>query len=76
VDATVNDELAARNYLQTTKDKDVKIAGSAGSDTQQAIALPKGSPLTPKVDKALADLQSDGTLAKISEKWFGTDVTH
>jgi L-cystine transport system substrate-binding protein len=76
VDATVNDELAVRNYLATTKDKSVKIAGAAGEKTEQAVALPKGSKLTPKVDKALADLQSDGTLAKISDKWFGSDVTH
>ena len=27
------------------------------------------------VDKALGELREDGTLAKISEKYFGADVT-
>ena len=27
------------------------------------------------VNKALADMKSDGTYLKISEKWFGTDVS-
>jgi cystine transport system substrate-binding protein len=76
VDATVNDDLAALNYLQTTGDKSLKIAAKTTDTTQQAVALPKGSKLTAKVDKALADLQADGTLAKISDKWFGADVTH
>jgi cystine transport system substrate-binding protein len=76
IDATVNDDLAALNYLQTSGDKSLKIAAKTTDSTQQAVALPKGSKLTPKVDKALADLQSDGTLVKISDKWFGADVTH
>jgi len=28
-----------------------------------------------KVNKALAEMKADGTLAKISEKWFGGDYT-
>ena len=41
-----------------------------------AFVFRKGSTeLTNAVDKALADLQSDGTLAKISDKYFGADVT-
>lgn len=37
--------------------------------------LLKGSDLTPAIDEALDELRADGTLAEISEKWFGEDVT-
>jgi cystine transport system substrate-binding protein len=75
VDATVNDDLAALDYLKTSGDTSVKIAAKTTDSTQQAMALKKGSPLTPKIDKALADLKADGTLAQISKKYFGEDVT-
>lgn len=35
-----------------------------------AVALPKGSPLTEKVNKALSDMKADGSLAKLKEKWL------
>jgi cystine transport system substrate-binding protein len=36
----------------------------------------KGNPeLVEAVNKALAEMEKDGTLLKISEKWFGADVT-
>ncbi|MBF5081126.1 amino acid ABC transporter substrate-binding protein [Quadrisphaera sp. INWT6] len=75
VDATVNDDLAALDYLKTTGDTSVKIAGSTPDTSQQAFALAKGSDLTPKIDEALAQLQADGTLAEISTKYFGEDVS-
>lgn len=75
VDATVNDDLAALDYLKTTGDTSVKVAAKTTDTSQQAFALAKGSPLTPKVDEALAELKADGTLAQISEKYFGEDVS-
>lgn len=75
VDATVNDDLAALDYLKTTGDTDVKIAGSTPDTSQQAFALVKGSDLTPRIDEALAELEADGTLAEISTEYFGEDVS-
>ncbi len=75
IDATVNDDLAALDYLKTTGDEGIKIAARTDDTTQQAMALKKGSDLTPKIDGALEDLRADGTLAKISDTWFGADVT-
>lgn len=75
VDAIVNDRLAALDYLKTSGDKSVKIAASTDDRTEQGIALAKGSDLTPEVDAALAALSEDGTLAKISQEYFGADVT-
>lgn len=75
VDATVNDDLAALDYLKTTGDTSVKIAAKTDDTSEQAFALAKGSELTPKVDEALAELEADGTLAQISQKYFGEDVS-
>ena len=75
VDATVNDTLAVGEYQKTTGDTGVKVAGTTGDTSEQAMALLKGSPLTAQVNTALDQLRADGTLKKISEKYFGSDVS-
>ncbi len=40
------------------------------------MALRKGNDdLLKAIDAAIADMQKDGTLKALSEKWFGADVT-
>ncbi|WP_298459859.1 transporter substrate-binding domain-containing protein [uncultured Cellulomonas sp.] len=75
VDVTVNDNLAVLNYLETTGDTDIEIAAELETGTEQAFAFVQDSELTAQVDEALATLRADGTLADISQKWFGADVT-
>jgi cystine transport system substrate-binding protein len=75
VDVTVNDSLAILDYLKTSGDTGVKIAAETGDRTEQAFAFRKGSPLAAEFDTALKELAADGTLTKISEKWFGEDVS-
>ena len=77
VDAIVNDNIAVLDYLATSGNDQVKIAGDAGDDTlQQALAFRKDEPqLQQEADAALKKLAADGTLAKISEKYFKADVT-
>ncbi len=75
VDVTVNDDLAVLNYLETTGDTSVQIAARTEDRTEQAFAFSKGSELAGEVDDALSAIRADGTLAEISEKWFGTDVS-
>lgn len=76
VDVTVNDSLAILDYLKSSGDKDVKIAAETGDRTEQAFAFRKDSaPLVAEFDRALEALAADGTLARISEKWFGEDVS-
>jgi len=53
----------------------VKIAGSTGDTSQQAFAARKDSGLMPDVNRALDELRADGTLKRISEKYFGSDVS-
>ena len=77
VDAIVNDNIAVLDYLATSGNDQVKIAGNAGGETlKQALAFRKSEPqLQQEADRALATLAKDGTLAKISDKYFGADVT-
>jgi cystine transport system substrate-binding protein len=75
VDITINDNLAVLDYLRTSGDKGVKIAARTNDSTQQAFAFRKDSPLPAQFDKALSELRADGTLAQISKKWFGEDVS-
>lgn len=75
VDVTFNDDLAVLDYLKQSGDTSVKIAFETGDTVEQAFALRKDSELTAQIDEALATLRADGTLATISEKWFGEDVS-
>ncbi|GLY30506.1 transporter substrate-binding domain-containing protein [Kineosporia sp. NBRC 101731] len=75
VDVTLNDSLAVLNYLTESGDQDIKIAGEIGDPTQQAFAFRKDSDLPAEFDTALDELRADGTLAELSEKYFGKDVS-
>ncbi|MCW2800593.1 MAG: transporter substrate-binding protein [Aeromicrobium sp.] len=75
-DLLINDNIAALDYLNTTGSKKVEIAGNAGSAvSEQVLAFRKGDPRLAESNKALAELKADGTLKKISEKYFKADVS-
>jgi cystine transport system substrate-binding protein len=76
VDATINDKLTYLDYQNTNHNDKIKIAAETPETSESAFAFRKGSSdLVKAVDKALGELRDDGTLAKISEKYFGQDVT-
>jgi cystine transport system substrate-binding protein len=76
VDATVNDRLTFLDYQTTERDTSLKVAAETGDEARNAIAFRKGSDsLVKAVDKAIAELKADGTLAQISKKYFGEDVS-
>jgi cystine transport system substrate-binding protein len=76
VDATVNDRLTYLDYETTEGDTGLKVAAQTDDVARNAIAFRSGSDsLTKAVDKALAELKADGTLARISKKYFGEDVS-
>ena len=78
VDATVNDKLTYLDYANTEGgDTGLQIAAETKDEARNAFAFRKGSDdLVKAVDQALAKLRKDGTLAAISEKYFGDDVSH
>jgi cystine transport system substrate-binding protein len=76
VDATINDKLTYLDYEKTDGPTGLKIAAETEDAGEQAFAFPKKSAkLVDAVDGALEDLRANGTLAKISDKYFGADVT-
>ena len=76
VDATVNDELTFLDYQNTEGDTSLDIAVTTDEEARNALTFRKGSDdLVVAVDKALDTLRKDGTLAEISEKYFGEDVS-
>jgi len=76
VDATINDNLTYLDYEKTNGPTGLKIAAQTDDPALNAFAFTKDkTALVAAVDKALADLSADGTLAKISEKYFGADVS-
>lgn len=74
VDATVNDSLAIAEYLAQTGDTGVEVAAQTGDTSYQAFAARQDSGLMGEIDAAIDTLQADGTLAQISERYFGSDI--
>ena len=76
VDATINDNLTYLDYKKQTGAEGLKIAATTDEQSETAFAFAKGSTtLADAVNKALDDLRAAGTLAEISEKYFGDDVS-
>ena len=78
IDATVNDELTFLDYVKTNPDQadGIKIAAETDDVSRSAFATTKGSDdLVDAIDEALAELKADGTLARISDTYFGQDVS-
>ncbi|MBA1202246.1 cystine ABC transporter substrate-binding protein [Pseudomonas capeferrum] len=74
IDAILIDRLAALEYAK--KAKDTALTGDAFSRLESGVTLRKGEPeLLEAINKALEKLRADGSLAKLSEKYFGADVT-
>ena len=77
VDAIVNDNIAVLDYLATTGDEEVEIVGDAGDElSRQSLAFRQDDEaLAREADQALEALRADGTLADISEEYFGADIS-
>lgn len=76
VDATVNDELTFFDYEKNEGPSGLKIAAETEDAGEQAFAFAKDkTALAEAIDGALSELREDGTLAEISDKYFGADVT-
>jgi len=75
-DITINDNLAVLDYLNAVPNSGLKIIlrnnEKAGSGL---VVLKKNESVIPAFNKALKALQQDGTLARISVKFFGEDVS-
>lgn len=81
VDAVAIDEIVARYYLEKNPGAYAILKNTDGKDASLAtedyvVAFRKAdTALKEKIEGALKGMASDGTMAKISEKWFGKDIT-
>ena len=77
VDAVAMDETVAGYQLKQRSDgADFKILDGSIADEQYGVGFLKGNTdLRDKVEKVLEEMAADGTLAKISTEWFGSDIT-
>jgi polar amino acid transport system substrate-binding protein len=74
-DAVLMDTVMA-NYMITTLGKDYKVLPESLLPDEYAVGFRKGEvELCTAVEKALSELKADGTVADISTKWFGEDIT-
>lgn len=75
VDAVFLDSIVAE-YEITAAKKDYKVLPDGLSEEEYAIGFRKADQaLRDEVQKILGEMKADGTVAKISEKWFGKDIT-
>jgi glutamine transport system substrate-binding protein len=71
VDAVVHDTPNVQYYASHAGKGRVQVTGALKTGDFYGIAFPKGSPLVPRVNKALATLKSNGQYDALYEKWFG-----
>jgi cystine transport system substrate-binding protein len=75
-DATINDSLSFLDFKKHKPDANVKIAATQDKADYSGVIIRKGEPeLLAAINEALKQIQADGTYQKISEKYFGEDVS-
>lgn len=75
-DATLNDDNTFYDYKNQKPNANLKIAYVSKENNNIVALLHKGdNKLTKKVDKALKELQDDGTLKKLSNKYLKRDIS-
>ena len=75
IDAALNDSLMVP-YLLKHSQLPIKAGARVGAVERMGIPFRKGSPkFKAALDKALGELQADGSLKAMSTRWFGSDAS-
>ncbi len=77
-DATLNADVSIYDYLNQQPDANIKIVATTEDASHVAIPIRKGdetASFEKAVNAAIEELKTDGTLAELSGKYFGSDVT-
>lgn len=75
LDAIIVDEVVARYYVKKDP-KSYKVSSARLTNEPIGICFSKSNTeLRDKAQKALEDMFKDGTMKKLSEKWFDEDLT-
>lgn len=74
VDAAMNDRLFVLTELKKAGYK-VKAVGETFDKNESGLMMAKNSKYTEDFNKALAEMQEDGTLADLGKKYFNEDIS-
>ena len=75
VDVVLMDEIVARFYIQQ-RSKNYKVLDEALAGEEYGVGFRKeDQALMEKIEETLIAMAEDGTMAAISERWFGEDIT-
>lgn len=69
VDAVIMDETAGQGYVGVNADQ-IKLTGASLSSDELGFVFPKGSALVEPINLVLADMQADGFLDGLADKYF------
>lgn len=73
-DAVVTD-LPVVSYMVKNSYHDLKVVKQVPTGEQYGMAVSKDDPgLKDAINKALKEMQDDGTMKSLKEKWFGADI--
>lgn len=76
VDVVVGDEITGRYLMNKQMDAIEAVDAPVGPISNFGIGFAKdNTKLRDEVQKVLDDMKKDGTMKKISEAWFGKDIT-
>lgn len=79
IDATLNGEVVFADYKRVHPNAEIRVAAVAPDVIGVAIPMkntPDTARLKQRIDEAIEALRKDGSLGKLSEKYFGVDITH
>lgn len=76
VEAVVADEILVKYYISKRGQEKFKILDEDFGQEEYGVGMRKGdTELVEAFNKAYDELKADGTLAEISKRWFGDDIT-
>ena len=76
IDAVVADEILVRYYISLKGEDKFNILDENFGEEEYGVGIRKGdTEMLEAFNKAYKELQDEGTLAEISIKWFGEDIT-
>lgn len=74
VDAVLMDETAGQGYIGANAEQ-IKLVGESLSSDELGFIFPKGSDLVEPFNAAIAELEANGTMAALAEKYFTEQFT-
>ena len=75
IDGVVMDLIVANYSIQQGKKNFVVLSETLAPEKYGIAFSKKNKKLRDNVQKALEDMAKDGTLAEITKKWFGSDIS-